>query len=384
MTANVRRSEDRRHRRELEAQAMNELLSSDPSESLWRQVQSMLEDAMHELSEADRTAVVLRFFEDRNLKEVGLALGLNENAARMRVDRALEKLQRLLANRGVTSTAAGLSAALVAGAVVTAPTGLTASVATGALAASAATTSTTFTVLKLMTMTKLKAGIISAVVIAGAAIPFAVQERSQTRLRADNRALRRQVDQLTADNDRLSNLLTQANSSGSLPKEQLSELMKLRGEVGLLRKHTNQLGKLGEENRRSQTPLAESEQSSQSSEDDPAAEQQEQMLHAKLNDSKALMLSFLMNALDNQNQFAKNLDQIPTPGLTGTNDFEIVYRGSLDSLTNTSSVIAIREKHAWQLTDGRWVKTYGFADGTAQIHVEPDGNFEAWEKDHIQ
>src|SRR5947207_5757535 len=66
MTANVRRSEDRRHRRELEAQAMSELLSSDPSESLWRQVQPMLEDAMHELSEADRTAVVLRFFEDRN------------------------------------------------------------------------------------------------------------------------------------------------------------------------------------------------------------------------------------------------------------------------------------------------------------------------------
>ena len=159
--------------------------------------------------------------------------------------------------------------------------------------------------------------------------------------------------------------------------------MKLRGEAGLLRKHTNELGKLREENRRSQTSLAESEQSSQSSEDDPAAEQQEQMLHAKLNDSKALMLSFLMNALDNQNQFPTNLDQIPTPGLTGTNDFEIVYRGSLDSLTNKSSVIAIREKQAWQLTDGRWVKTYGFADGVAQIHVEPDGNFEAWEKEHM-
>ena len=82
-------------------------------------------------------------------------------------------------------------------------------------------------------------------------------------------------------------------------------------------------------------------------------------------------------------QFPANLDQIPTPGLTGTNDFEIVYRGSLDSLTNKSSVIAIREKQAWQLTDGRWMKTYGFADGTAQIHVEPDGNFEAWEKEHM-
>src|SRR3989440_7738958 len=72
MTANVRRSEDRRQRREQEAQTMNELSTSDPSESVWQQVQPVLDDAMHELSEVDRTAVVLRFFEDRSLKEVGL------------------------------------------------------------------------------------------------------------------------------------------------------------------------------------------------------------------------------------------------------------------------------------------------------------------------
>src|SRR6266516_15898 len=138
MAANVRRAEDRRQRREQEAQTMNELLTSDPSESVWRQVQPVLDDAMHELSEADRTAVVLRFFDERSLKEVGLALGLTENAARMRVDRALEKLQRLLSNRGIKSTAAGLTAAITAGAVVCAPTSLAASVATGALAATAA------------------------------------------------------------------------------------------------------------------------------------------------------------------------------------------------------------------------------------------------------
>ena len=157
--------------------------------------------------------------------------------------------------------------------------------------------------------------------------------------------------------------------------------MKLRGEIGLLRKQTNE--RLREENRRSQTSPAESGQSSQSSEDDPAAEQQAQSMHAKLNDSKTLMLTSIMRALDNQNQFPTNLDQIQIPGLTGTNEFEIVYTGSLDALTNKTSVIAIREKQAWQLTDGRWVKTYGFADGTAQIHVEPEGNFEAWEKEHM-
>ncbi|PYK58561.1 MAG: hypothetical protein DME21_15455, partial [Verrucomicrobia bacterium] len=88
MAANLHRSEERRQRREEEAQIMNELLSSEPSEPVWRQVQPVLDDAMHELNETDRTAVVLRFFEERSLKEVGVALGINENAARMRVDRA--------------------------------------------------------------------------------------------------------------------------------------------------------------------------------------------------------------------------------------------------------------------------------------------------------
>ncbi len=383
MASNLRRSEERRQGREQEAQTMNELLTSNSSDSVWRQMRPVVDDAMHELSETDRAAVVLRFFEDRSLKEVGLALGINENAARMRVDRALEKLQTLLAKRGITSTASGLAAAIVAGAVMSAPAGLSASVVTGALAATVATASTTFTVLKLMTMTKLKAGIISAVVAAGVAAPLVMQHQAQVKLRQENQSLRQQVEGLTAENDRLSNLLTQASRSGSLPKEQLSELMKLRGEIGLLRKQTNELGRLREENRRSQTSPAESGQSSQSSEDDPAAEQQAQRMHAKLNDSKTLMLTFIMHALDNQNQFPTNLDQIQIPGLTGTNEFEIVYTGSLEALTNKTSVIAIREKQAWQLTDGGWAKVYGFADGTAQIHAEPDGNFEPWEKRHI-
>ena len=52
-----------------------------------------LEDAMHELGEKDRHAVLLRFFQKKSLKEVGLALGLGENGARMRVERAVEKLR---------------------------------------------------------------------------------------------------------------------------------------------------------------------------------------------------------------------------------------------------------------------------------------------------
>ncbi len=247
MTANVRRANDRRQRREQEVQTMNELFTSDPSDHVRRQVQPVLDDAMHELSEADRAAVVLRFFEDRSLKEVGLALGLNENAARMRVDRALEKLQSLLAKRGITTAASGLTAALAAGAVVPAPTALAAGVATGALAVTPATTSTTLTALKLMTMTKLKAGIIGAVVVTGVATSFVLQHQAKVELREENQSLQRQVNQLVQlkeENERLSSQLVQTNTAQVLAKDQLSELMRLRSEVGMLRQRTNELGKL--------------------------------------------------------------------------------------------------------------------------------------------
>src|SRR5207247_4150638 len=70
MTANVRRADHRRQRREQDAFTMNELLSPDPSDKLWQQVRPELDDVMHKLNEEDRTVVVLRFFEGRSLKEV--------------------------------------------------------------------------------------------------------------------------------------------------------------------------------------------------------------------------------------------------------------------------------------------------------------------------
>jgi RNA polymerase sigma factor (sigma-70 family) len=131
--ANARRAEDRRQRRQQEYQTMSELHSGSP-ESTWRQIRPVLDDALHELAETDRAALVLRFFENLSLREVGTQLGINENAARMRVDRALDKMQELLSRRGITSTNSALAAALVAGAVVSAPAGLAATITTTAMA----------------------------------------------------------------------------------------------------------------------------------------------------------------------------------------------------------------------------------------------------------
>ncbi len=94
LAANWRRSQQHRAERELAAHTMmTEGPSPAATDALWQELRPVLDDAMHELRAADRTAVVLRFFEDRSLKQVGEALGVNENAARMRVDRKLQASQ---------------------------------------------------------------------------------------------------------------------------------------------------------------------------------------------------------------------------------------------------------------------------------------------------
>jgi RNA polymerase sigma factor (sigma-70 family) len=150
--ANTRRAEDSRQRRQLEYQTMSQLLSSESPESTWQQVRPVLDDTLHELGEIDRAAIVLRFFEDLSLQQVGMQLGLNENAARMRVDRALRKLHDRLLKRGITSTSSALAAALVAGAIVSAPSGLAASIATSAIGPATAP-STTATCMQLLKST---------------------------------------------------------------------------------------------------------------------------------------------------------------------------------------------------------------------------------------
>lgn len=108
-----------RARREHEAAAsMNDIETPPPS---WDSLRPVLDEALHRLGETDRQALLLRFFQGLELRSVGEQLGLSENAARMRVSRALDKLRRGLARRGIRSTSAALSVTLAAHAAEAAP-----------------------------------------------------------------------------------------------------------------------------------------------------------------------------------------------------------------------------------------------------------------------
>jgi RNA polymerase sigma factor (sigma-70 family) len=162
LAANARREEHRRRQREQEAHMMDRLHRTDDAPD-WEELRPVLDEAMHELGDSDREAVLLRFFQQRPLAEVGERLGIGENAARMRVDRALDRLRGRLARRGVTSTAAALGAALAVRTVAEMPAGLAPRVSQAALAGAATGGGLIFTLLMLMARTKTKVLIAAAV-----------------------------------------------------------------------------------------------------------------------------------------------------------------------------------------------------------------------------
>jgi RNA polymerase sigma factor (sigma-70 family) len=125
------RAEARRRTREQTAVSMNEMNSN--ANAGWNELRPIMDDALSELGEADREAIVLRYFECHEFSRVGAALGVSENAARMRVDRALEKLRAVLQERGVSTTGAALAAALAESSATAAPAYLAAGIIRAAL-----------------------------------------------------------------------------------------------------------------------------------------------------------------------------------------------------------------------------------------------------------
>lgn len=129
LTANWVRVEQSRRAREHAAQHMNEMNVAPAMSADWDKLRPLLDAVIDELGEQDRGAILLRFFSRRSFAEVGAALHVSEDAARMRVERALEKLRAALGRRGVVSTATALGGLLTENAVVAAPAGMVAAVA---------------------------------------------------------------------------------------------------------------------------------------------------------------------------------------------------------------------------------------------------------------
>jgi RNA polymerase sigma factor (sigma-70 family) len=241
LATKVVRTEARRRVREHEAAAMNELLSAE-ADTTWKHIAPQLDAALGELSEPDRDALLLRYFERKSASEMAQSLGISDEAAQKRVNRAVERLREFFAKRGVTVGASGLVVVISANAVQAAPVGLAVTISTAAaLAGTTLATATTATAAKAIAMTTVQKALIT--VTTAVAIGAGVYEaRQNSTLRSQVQTLQQQyaplmdqIQELQHDRDDATNRLATLREENETLKGNLAGLPKLRGEVARLR-----------------------------------------------------------------------------------------------------------------------------------------------------
>ena len=144
---------------------MNELISGPVSES--ENLYPILDEVLYRLNDPDREAIFLRFFDKLSFADLGARLGVSEDAARRRVDRVLDRVRSLFAQRGITPTAAALCAVLSTETIKAAPQELASAIAQTALTAVSATPTAILASIALMKSIALSTAFIVIVALTG-------------------------------------------------------------------------------------------------------------------------------------------------------------------------------------------------------------------------
>jgi RNA polymerase sigma factor (sigma-70 family) len=243
----------RRQHYEQEAAAVNKLFLAE-TEPAWADIAPHLDEALGELDEVERDAILLRYFEKKSAPQMAAQIGISAEAAQKRVSRAVDRLRGVFARRGISAGAAGLVAVLTANAVQGAPAGLAAIISTTALAGAVVSQATLITATKVIAMTAVQKTLITvtAAVVVGGGI---YQARHASQLKAQVETLQQrqaplaeQARQLAQERDEVSNQLAEASNRIAELTGQIapmkSELAKLRGETVRLRGTSKELAAL--------------------------------------------------------------------------------------------------------------------------------------------
>jgi RNA polymerase sigma factor (sigma-70 family) len=239
-----------RRRRSHERQLMESLNPTSEPAPDWDILGPVLDEAMSNLGEQDRDALLLRFFKNQDYRAVGVSLGISDDAAQKRVTRALEKLRSNLSRQGITTTAAALSLAISSHAVQSAPLGLSSLISSSAavLASDAAYTATIAT--KAIAMTTMQKVLIASalVVTLGTGIyqaqrAFRFQKQIHS-LQQQHTPLADRIAELQTKFDRAASELALAQQDNEGLRASLPELLRLRGEVARLRNDSQELAQL--------------------------------------------------------------------------------------------------------------------------------------------
>ena len=228
---------------------------NEPEPEVWNQIAPFLDEALNCLREKDHDAVVLRFFYGKKLKEVGEAMGIGEDAARMRVNRGLETLRKFFARKGVSLSTSAIAGTVAANSLQAAPVGLALAITAAALSGQAVSSTAFIAATKSIAMTTLQKTIIAGLVVAAGGTGLyqalqilqlnALNEKQQQKSSAE------QILNLNRDRNRLAAKLAEIRDDKELQrlrKEHL-ELMSLRGRVRQLTDELRQIKNAEKETR---------------------------------------------------------------------------------------------------------------------------------------
>ena len=233
IAAQTVRTIERRRAREQEAFAMSEQISSSP-DVRWEQIEPHPDAALGELIDADRDAVVLRYFHKKSAAEIATILGVSDDAAQKRVNRAVEKLREVFAKNKITIGAGSLGILISANAVHAAPAGLAAKIFA---AASGLTVTAGITMIQ-----KLFIAGFAAVAIGGGIYSFHLQKQIAA-LHEQQTSLNRQIAQMSQERDDAKNQLAAAQLANNQRQNNQDELLRLRSETGVLRRQLDEAAK---------------------------------------------------------------------------------------------------------------------------------------------
>lgn len=226
----VVRRESRRQAREriaVEMAAMN--TATD-----WTHIEPLLDEAMETLDETDRAAILLRYFENQSLREVGQNLGTSDDAAQKRVSRAVEKLREAFAKNKITIGAGSLGILISANAVQAAPAGL----ATKILAATPGMIATA----GITAIQKIFIAGFAAVAVGAGIYSFHLKKQIAA-LQGQQTSLNQQIAQMGQERQDAKSQLATTQRENEQQQNNRDELLRLRGEIGVLRRQLDETTK---------------------------------------------------------------------------------------------------------------------------------------------
>ena len=364
------RNESRRTQRE--RQAMAQLHPAPETPPDWEQLRPALDDAMSELDDTDRDAVLLRYFKNHDLRTVGATLGISDDAAQKRVSRAVERLREFFAKRGVTVGASGLAVVISANAVQAAPVGLALTISTAAmLTGTTLATTATVTATKAIAMTALQKTIVSATiaVLAGAGI---YEARQASQLREQVQTLQQQAEQtqqLQSERDDAMSKFAALRDDNEILNRNKTDLLRLRAEVARLQQQQAELSKSREELLRQQEQAKAAK---------AAVEEVVQRFEAQRavtgNAMKRVGMQLRALATENKLNSAFTADGNLNPALLDGSQFdlrkvELLVKNPAELeklLSEAPESIVARTVVPIPTPDGRWMYIYTLADGSVQ------------------